>query len=187
MTCAMPRPPERRVSCRTRCLNVASALPATLRLTLPLANQKRRRRGYTPRRSVQVSGFTDICLLPSPYRLISASCSSGQRFAFSFLQIRSHPRHPCRSANSSPCQVSRGITPPSECALPGAQMKNPHQIGGGLQTDQYRMDFRCQSLRAIDFLLLRRRHDAVQIRIRAVPIPRVPKWLARALIPGHRS
>jgi hypothetical protein len=51
---------------------------------------------------------------------LSASCSSGQRFAFGFLQIRSHPRHPCRSANSSPCRVSRGLSPPSKCALPGA-------------------------------------------------------------------
>jgi hypothetical protein len=25
----------------------------------------------------------------------SASCSSGQQFASGFLQIRSHPRHPC--------------------------------------------------------------------------------------------
>ncbi|RJG09215.1 hypothetical protein D3879_25845 [Pseudomonas cavernicola] len=28
-------------------------------------------------------------------RLVSASCSSGQRFASGFLRIRSHPRHPC--------------------------------------------------------------------------------------------
>ncbi|PTU00878.1 hypothetical protein DBR45_20440 [Pseudomonas sp. HMWF031] len=26
---------------------------------------------------------------------LSASCSSGQQFASGFLQIRSHPRHPC--------------------------------------------------------------------------------------------
>ena len=77
--------------------------------------------GYTSRRSVQVSGFADICLLTPPCRLISASCSSGQRFAFSFLQISSRPEHPCRSANSSPCRASRGLPPPSECALPGAQ------------------------------------------------------------------
>ncbi len=51
--------------------------------------------GSTPRRSVQVSGF-DLygCLTPTR-RLVSASCSSGQRFASGFLQIRSHPRHPC--------------------------------------------------------------------------------------------
>ena len=81
--------------------------------------------GYTSRRSVQVSGFADICLLTPPCRLISASCSSGQRFAFSFLQISSRPEHPCRSANSSPCRASRGLPPPSECALPGAPTKSP--------------------------------------------------------------
>jgi len=60
----------------------------------------------------------------SPHSVASsASCSSGQRFAFGFLQIRSHPRHPCRSANGSPCRVRRGLPPPSECALPGAPKK----------------------------------------------------------------
>jgi len=54
--------------------------------------------GYTSRRSVQVSGFADIGLLTPPCRLVSASCSSGQRFAFGFLQISSRPEHPCRSA-----------------------------------------------------------------------------------------
>jgi len=54
--------------------------------------------GSTSRRSVQVPGFDDIGRLTPPCRLVSASCSSGQRFAFGFLRIRSHPRHPCRSA-----------------------------------------------------------------------------------------
>jgi len=76
--------------------------------------------GSTLQRSVQVLGFDDISRLTPLQRLISASCSSGQRFAFGFLQIRSHPRHPCRSANSSPCRASRGLSPPSKCALPGA-------------------------------------------------------------------
>jgi NAD(P)-dependent dehydrogenase (short-subunit alcohol dehydrogenase family) len=35
--------------------------------------------------------------------------------------------HPCRSANSSPCRVSRGLPPPSECALPGAPKKRRGQ------------------------------------------------------------
>ena len=84
--------------------------------------------GFTSQRSVQVSGFDDIGRLTPLQRLVSASCSSGQRFAFGFLQIRSYPRHPCRSANSSPCRASRGLTPPSECALPGAPKKkgSPH-------------------------------------------------------------
>jgi len=51
---------------------------------------------------------------------LSASCSSGQRFAFGFLQIPPRDGHPCRSANTSPCRVCRGLSPPSECALPGA-------------------------------------------------------------------
>src|SRR5674476_309402 len=79
--------------------------------------------GFTPLCPVQVLGFADIGLLTPQRRLLSASCSSGQRFAFGFLQIRSHPRHPCRSANSSPCRVSRGLSPPSRCALPGALKK----------------------------------------------------------------
>jgi len=44
---------------------------------------------------------------------LSASCSSGQRFALSFLRIRGHPRHPCRSANTSPWRVCRALPPPS--------------------------------------------------------------------------
>jgi len=80
--------------------------------------------------------LSDIrCIVPCTYRALtilaaspqcsasSASCSSGQRFAFGFLQIRSRPRHPCRSANTSPCRACRGLTPPSECALPGAPKK----------------------------------------------------------------
>jgi hypothetical protein len=81
--------------------------------------------GYTPQPSVQVLGFDGIGHLTRLSRLVSASCSSGQRFAFGFLQIRSRPRHPCRSANSSPCRASRGLSPPSKCALPGAPKQNP--------------------------------------------------------------
>mgnify|MGYP001581254982 CR=1 FL=1 len=72
-------------------------------------------------------GFDDIGHLTPLRRLISASCSSGQRFAFGFLQISSHPEHPCRSANSSPCRASRGLSPPSKCALPGAPNKRHAQ------------------------------------------------------------
>ena len=60
---------------------------------------------------------------------LSASCSSGQRFAFGFLRIRSRPRHPCRSANTSPCRACRGLSPPSACALPGAQNERPRGRG----------------------------------------------------------
>ena len=91
--------------------------------------------GFTSRRSVQVSGFDDNGRLSPPCRLLSASCSSGQRFAFGFLQIRSRPRHPCRSANSSPCRASRGLSPPSKCALPGAQHKKGRDNCPGLLGD----------------------------------------------------
>jgi hypothetical protein len=87
--------------------------------------------GSTPLCSVQVLGFADIGLLTPQRRLLSASCSSGQRFAFGFLQIRSRPRHPCRSANSSPCRVSRGLSPQSRCALPGAPKKSTVPIVNG--------------------------------------------------------
>ena len=76
--------------------------------------------GFTSARSVQVSGFDDIGRLTPRRRLVSASCSSNQRFAYSFLQIPSRPGHPCRSANTSPCRACRGLAPPSICAMPGA-------------------------------------------------------------------
>lgn len=57
---------------------------------------------------------------------LSAGCSSEQRFACGFLRIPPRDGHPCRSANTSPCRVCRGLSPPSEGALPGA----PTRIGG---------------------------------------------------------
>src|SRR5215475_1402243 len=56
---------------------------------------------------------------------LSASCSSRQRFASGFLQTPSRLGRPCRSANTSPCRVCRGLPPPRECTLPGA-----HRVGG---------------------------------------------------------
>ena len=76
--------------------------------------------------SVQVSDFEDTCLLIRHDRLVCDFCSSSQRFACGFLQIPPRDGHPCRPANSSPCRVCRGLAPPSECALPGAQGKKPH-------------------------------------------------------------
>ena len=112
-------------ACASRHLAVAVAqgthadLPGYCALTFTLMPV-----GFTSQPSVQVLGFDDIGRLARLRRLVSASCSSGQRFAFGFLQIRSRPRHPCRSANSSPCRASRGLSPPSKCALPGAPKKN---------------------------------------------------------------
>ena len=70
--------------------------------------------------------------------LPSASCSSSQRFAFSFFQIPPRGGHPCCSANTSPCRVCRGLAPLIECALPGAPMEK------GL----------CRSQRPFEFLRL---------------------------------
>jgi hypothetical protein len=74
-----------------------------------------------------------LCIYSPAYPAVpplSASCSSGQRFAFSFLQIPPRGGHPCCLANTSPCRVGRGLSPPSECALPGAQMKTPRSNPG---------------------------------------------------------
>ncbi len=76
--------------------------------------------GFTPLCSVQVLGFDDIGRLTPQRRLISASCSSGQRFASGFLQIRSHPRHPSfRNKEQSddiswecPCGIAVQLTLP---------------------------------------------------------------------------
>lgn len=94
--------------------------------------------GSTSQRSVQGPGFDDNGRLTPLRRLISASCSSGQRFAFGFLQIRSYPRHPCRSATPSPCRASRGLPPPSECALPGAPTKKPGACAPGFPVSTVR-------------------------------------------------
>ena len=66
---------------------------------------------------VQVSGFEDMGLLTHCGRLVCDFCSSGQCFAFGFLQIPPRGGHPCRSANRSPCRVGRGLSPPSHPAI----------------------------------------------------------------------
>src|SRR2546425_13338409 len=78
---------------------------------------------FTHQLSVQVSDFEDIGLLIQLARLLCDSCSSGQRFACGFLQIPPRDGHPCRPANYSPCRASRGLSPPSKSALPGAHKK----------------------------------------------------------------
>ena len=80
---------------------------------------------YTFKLSVQVLDFEDIRLLIQLARLVCDFCSSSQRFACGFLQIPPRSGHPCRPAKSSSCQVCRGLSPPSECALPGAPRKKP--------------------------------------------------------------
>jgi hypothetical protein len=98
---------------------------------------------------VQVPGFEDSGLLTHCVRLLCDSCSSGQCFAFGFLQIPPRGRHPCRSANRSPCRVGRGLPPPSHPAIttmtgiapikalramPGVPQKKPAPEGAGLVT-----------------------------------------------------
>ena len=68
---------------------------------------------FTSAVSVQELGFEDNGLLTHGGRLVCDFCSSGQCFAFSFLQIPPYDGHPCRSANRSPCRVGRGLSPPS--------------------------------------------------------------------------
>ena len=85
--------------------------PEVMRVTFPLIPA-----ASTTAVSVQVSGFEDNDLLTHCDRLLCDSCSSGQCFSFSFLQIPPHDGHPCRSANRSPCRVDRGLSPPGHPA-----------------------------------------------------------------------
>src|SRR5271157_719711 len=76
--------------------------------------------GSTSRRSVQVLGFASIGPLTPPCRLYPLPVRQASALPTSFLQIPPRDGHPCRSANTSPCRACRGLSPPSECALPGA-------------------------------------------------------------------
>ena len=82
-----------------------------MRVTFPLIPA-----AYTSTVSVQVSGFEDLRLLTHCGRLLCGSCSSGQCYAFGFLQIPPRDGHPCRSANRSPCRADSGLAPPSHPA-----------------------------------------------------------------------
>ena len=73
---------------------------------------------FTSAASVQVPGFEDMGLLTRDGRLVYGFCSSGQCFAFGFLQIPPHGGHPCRSASGSPCRAHRGLAPPSRPGRP---------------------------------------------------------------------
>ena len=84
----------------------------------------------TSHHSVQVLGFDEYGHLTPVQRLVSASCSSGPRFAIGLPSDSQSPAKPLPLANSSPCRVSRGLSPPSKCALPGARRKRaPRLIG----------------------------------------------------------
>ena len=76
-------------------------------------------------------------IVPCMYRALhffacSPRCSASIRFLFvrPALCLRlppdsQSPATPLPSANTSPCRVCRGLPPPSECALSGAQTKSP--------------------------------------------------------------
>ena len=115
--------------------------PRVRRVTFPLIPA-----ASTSAVSVQVLGFEDMRLLTHCDRLLCDSCSSGQCFAFGFLQIPPHDGHPCRSANRSPCRADSGLPPPSHLdsttctrtapvtalrTMPGARTKKADQ-----QTDR---------------------------------------------------
>ena len=85
--------------------------PRVMCMTFPLIPA-----AYTSTVSVQISGFESIGPLTHRDRLLCDSCSSGQRFAFGFLQIPPRSGHPCRSANCSPCWANSGLAPPNHPA-----------------------------------------------------------------------
>ncbi len=125
--------------------------------------------------SIQVSGFGNIGLLTQHNRLVCDSCSSGQCFAFGFLQTPPRDGCPCRLANSSPCRACRGLSPPSECALPGAQSKcgasdrAPHSFQAEFCFDSYLPVYRFY--RAPGAFLVRYHHALIAIRKLSAEIP----------------
>ena len=62
-------------------------------------------------------------IVPHRSRCSTFTVDRRQLEADARYQIRSRPRHPFRSANTSPCRVCRGLAPPRTCARPGAQEK----------------------------------------------------------------
>lgn len=72
------------------------------------------------RRSVPSKNGAWHLLACSPHRLYPLLVRPGQRFAYRLLQIPPRHEHPCCSADTSPCRMCGGLSPPSECALPCA-------------------------------------------------------------------
>ncbi len=65
-------------------------------------------------------------------RLLSGSYPSARSFAPRFLPTLGHP-HAVALHFVRRDQLTVGLPPPSECALPGAQKKNPRLVSGGLR------------------------------------------------------
>ncbi len=71
---------------------------------------------------------------------------------------------PCRPANCSPCRASRGLAPPSRCALPGAHKKGPHACSGKRAARMMRQENRrLPTLAACDHY---HRRDGLNFRVR---------------------
>jgi len=82
--------PSRRFTASVAAIQQRPRSPRVRRVTFTLIPA-----AYTAARSVQVSDFEELCLLIPRGCLVCDSCSSGQCFAYSFLQIPSRDGHPC--------------------------------------------------------------------------------------------
>jgi len=88
--------------------------------------------------------------VPYTYRALHAfACSPRGAASIRFLFVApalcfrlpsdlQSPGEPLPSANTSPCRACRGLSPPSECALPGAQKENPGPGGQGFTLEAWR-------------------------------------------------
>jgi hypothetical protein len=79
----------------------------------------------TLQRSVQVLGF-DGFGHRTPLRRLIRFLFVRPALCFRLPSDSRSPTAPLPSANSSPCRVSRRLSPPSKCVLPGASKKNQH-------------------------------------------------------------
>ena len=98
--------------------------------------------GYTSQRSVQVLGFGNFGYLTPLHRLIRFLFVR-PAFCLGLPSDSQSPATPLPLANTSPCRVCRGLSPPShqrgyhsragcanaQRAMPGAQAKKPVQCG----------------------------------------------------------
>jgi len=74
-----------------------------------------------------------ICASSPSLAPASDFCSSGHALPAASCGIPSRDGHTCRPANDSPCRLRMGLSPTSECALPGAhKLKDQSLIKIGL-------------------------------------------------------
>jgi hypothetical protein len=95
--------------------------------------------GCTSQRSVQVSGFDDYGRLTPLCRLIRFLFVR-PAFCLGLPSDSQSPATPLPLANTSPCRVCRGLSPPSHqrghhsqtgCAYAQRAMPGAHRVGGG--------------------------------------------------------